>query len=233
MGRHSRPSRGRRGSIITAAATVACAGIGTVLLTLGMTEEQSLPRPPVAATGPAQPSIAPSPTDPPSGTEDVAPLPRSAPVALTIPAIELHTTHLVELGLTPERRLEAPREWQAVGWYARGAAPGQTGPAVLAGHLDSVDGPAVFHRLGGLRPGDRASVHRADGTSAEFTVYAVESHPKDAFPTDSVYEDTRQPELRLITCGGGFDAATGHYTDNVIVYARLAAEHDRQGTPSG
>ncbi len=136
---------------------------------------------------------------------------------------------MVELGLSHDRRLEAPQEWDAVGWYSRGAAPGQEGPAVLAGHLDSPTGPAVFHRLGGLREQDTVSVERADGAVVDFTVYAVEHHAKDDFPTEEVYGDTERPELRLITCGGDFDAATGHYTDNIVVFAALTGDPAASG----
>lgn len=150
-------------------------------------------------------------------------------MSLAAPAIGLRTSHMVELGLGHDRRLEAPEEWDAVGWYSRGAAPGQEGPAVLAGHLDSPTGPAVFHRLDGLREQDTVSVERADGTVVDFAVYAVERHAKDDFPTEEVYGDTERPELRLITCGGDFDAATGHYTDNVVVFAALVEAAEPAG----
>ncbi|WP_159943247.1 MULTISPECIES: class F sortase [unclassified Nocardiopsis] len=204
-----------------------CTVIGIVLLALGTPERYGPPPPSDTVSTPRTP-----PPDAPAGSERTPPLPRSAPTALNIPAIGLRTAHLVGLGLTPDRRLEAPREWEAVGWYTLGAAPGQVGPAVLAGHLDSPDGPAVFHRLGELRDGDAVSVERADGSVARFTVYAVEQHAKDDFPTQEVYGATSRPELRLITCGGAFDAATGHYTDNVVVRARLTAPSASPGSPA-
>ncbi|MFL1376416.1 class F sortase [Nocardiopsis protaetiae] len=222
MGRHSRPDR--RGNSSVAAVTAVYAGIGVALLTLGLGQEYA-PSPPVAEVS-APDAARPTPPSASARAEAPAALGRSAPMALTAPAIGLRTSHLVELGLTPDRRLEAPREWGAVGWYSRGAAPGQGGPAVLAGHLDSPTGPAVFHRLGELRDRDTVSVERADGAVVEFTVYAVERHPKNDFPTEDVYGATERPELRLITCGGGFDAATGHYTDNIVVFAALAETPD-------
>jgi sortase (surface protein transpeptidase) len=148
-------------------------------------------------------------------------MPRAEPVGLRVPAIGLHTDRLLGLGLTAERRLEAPGPWEAVGWYADGAAPGQEGTAILAGHVDSDAGPAVFHGLHALRPGDEVAVDRADGTAALFTVYAVESYRKDAFPSAAVYgAEHGRAELRLITCAGRFDTATRHYDDNLVVYAR-------------
>nr|WP_237683799.1 class F sortase [Nocardiopsis sinuspersici] len=203
-----------------------CASLGTVLLALGATGNDGLPRPPDVTTESET-----RPPNPPSDSEHVAPLPDSAPVALSISAIDLHTTHLVELGLTPDHRLEAPRDWQAVGWYTQGPSPGQTGPAIMAGHLDSETGPAVFHRLEELRPQDTITIERADDTVARFTVYAVEQHSKGNFPTNEVYGDTDRPELRLITCGGDFNPGTRHYTDNVIVYARITATVDRPEPP--
>jgi sortase (surface protein transpeptidase) len=217
MGRHTRARR--RGSSIAAAATAVCAGTGAALLALGLGQAHA-PSPTsfdVSAPGPARPV---EPTAPDTAGEPAA-LGRSAPVILTVPEIDLRTSHMVELGLRQDRSLEVPREWSAVGWYAQGAAPGQEGPAVLAGHLDSATGPAVFHRLGELRDRDTISVERADGTTVDFTVYAVERYAKDDFPTEAVYGDTSRPELRLITCGGDFDTATGHYTDNIVVFAAL------------
>ncbi|WP_304455431.1 class F sortase [Nocardiopsis sp. YSL2] len=227
MGRHTRARR--RGSSIAAAVTAVCAGTGVAFLTLGLGQAYAPATPTFEHRAPSAARPA-EPTAPDSAAEPVA-LERSAPVGLSIPDIDVHTSRLVELGLTHDRRLEAPREWEAVGWYSLGAAPGQEGPAVLAGHLDSATGPAVFHRLGELRDRDTVSVERADGVEVNFTVYAVERYAKGDFPTEQVYGDTGRPELRLITCGGDFDAATGHYTDNVVVFAALAETPEAPDPP--
>ena len=228
MGRHARPDR--RGGSVTAAVTAVYAGAGAALLTVGLVPSVvPAPLPPAVEVGAPDPAQRPRTSTSAQARASVG-LGRSAPSALTVPAIGLRTSHLVELGLDGDRRLEAPREWNAVGWYARGPAPGQEGPAVLAGHLDSPNGPAVFYRLSGLREQDTVSVERADGTVVDFTVYAVERHAKDDFPTEKVYGDTGRPELRLITCGGGFDTSTGHYTDNVVVFAALAEDAGGSGT---
>ena len=105
------------------------------------------------------------------------------------------------------------------GWYDRSPPPGATGPAVIAGHIDSVRGPAVFYRLSLLRPGDRVYVRRADGSVAVFGVTRVGLYLKDHFPTAEVYGSVPGPELRLITCGGTFDWARHSYLSNVVVYA--------------
>jgi sortase (surface protein transpeptidase) len=99
--------------------------------------------------------------------------------------------------------------------------PGEPGPSVIAGHVDSKTGPAVFYRLRELEPGATIEVERTDGSVAVFTINAKEQFDKDAFPTDRVYGPTDSSELRVITCGGTFDQNTGHYNDNVIVFAEL------------
>ncbi len=128
---------------------------------------------------------------------------------------------LIRLGLNPDKTLQVPRSYSLAGWYTKGAAPGEVGPAVVLGHYDSVDGPAVFYRLKDLRPGQIVHIRRADGFSAKFVVDRVKRFGKDDFPTHEVYGRVDRPNLRLITCGGSFDYATRHYRDNVVVFAHL------------
>ncbi|MDN5861046.1 MAG: class F sortase [Pseudonocardia sp.] len=145
------------------------------------------------------------------------------PVAVSIPAIGAAST-LVGLGLNPDGTLAVPptdRPGQA-SWFAEGVTPGEDGPAVIAGHVngrvDGVSTPGVFARLAELRPGDEILVDQTGGTLV-WEVVRVARHDKDNFPTAAVYGDTAGPTLRLITCGGRFDTATGHYEDNVVVFA--------------
>ena len=105
------------------------------------------------------------------------------------------------------------------GWYTGSPRPGAIGSAIIVGHIDTTKGPAVFARLNTLTHGDKIYVKRADGTLAEFRVTSVQSYPKDHFPTQEVYGPVPDPELRLITCDGTWDAATGHYLSNFVVYA--------------
>lgn len=119
--------------------------------------------------------------------------------------------------------LTPPVEWMSAGWYRDGTVPGDIGPAVIAGHVDSVTKPAVFARLGELKPGDEIRVTLSTGDVQTFRVDSQTSAPKDAFPTDLVYGPTPTPQLRLITCDGVFNGSTGHYLDNLIVFASLAA----------
>jgi LPXTG-site transpeptidase (sortase) family protein len=144
--------------------------------------------------------------------------PPSAPVAVAIARIQVQA-ELIELDLDDDGRLEVPADPDVAGWYLRGPRPGEAGPAVIAGHVDSRRGPAVFHRLPELAPGDEVVVHLADGEEVRFEVQRLERWPKDAFPTDAVYREAEGAELRLITCGGVFDQRTRRYEDNVIVFA--------------
>jgi sortase (surface protein transpeptidase) len=147
----------------------------------------------------------------------VAPGPAS-PTAVEIPSIGVRSD-LSLLRLDESGAIEAPGDFDVAGWFSLGPQPGQPGPAVIAGHVDSRDGPAVFYRLHELAAGDEVIVHRADGTAIRFTVTDARSYPKAAFPTESVYGPVPGPELRLITCGGEFDTSRRQYRENVVVYA--------------
>jgi LPXTG-site transpeptidase (sortase) family protein len=149
-------------------------------------------------------------------------LARSAPVRIRIPAIGV-SAPVMRLGQNAGGSVQVPPlgEHNLAGWYAYGPAPGQRGAAVILGHVDSLTGISVFFYLKDLRAGDRIYVTLADGRVAAFAVDGVQKVAKTAFPTALVYGKARYPELRLITCGGPFDAASGHYLDNIIVYAHL------------
>lgn len=164
-----------------------------------------------------------------SGTgaaQDLAPLPthglgRSAPVHLTISRVGIDTS-VMELGLALDGTLQVPPDSRdaPAGWYRGMASPGEVGPAVIVGHLDAPDAPAVFYNLGALRTGDRAVVTRADGSVAAFRVREVGSYPREYFPTAAVYGPSPTSVLRLITCGGSYSQQSG-YTHNIIVFADL------------
>ncbi|QFG70353.1 class F sortase [Ornithinimicrobium pratense] len=151
----------------------------------------------------------------------------SRPTNLTVDGIEVDSV-LRPLGLNADGSLEVPPpgpRYDDAGWFTGSPRPGEVGPAILLGHVNGVGGkPSVFFRLAELRPGDRVTVGREDGSQARFEVYRVEQHPKDAFPTAAVYGDTTGSELRLITCAGEWDHSTGHYRDNTVVYATRILE---------
>ncbi|GAA2784422.1 class F sortase [Streptomyces showdoensis] len=150
-----------------------------------------------------------------------APMPRSKPVRVRVPSAGVDARPLLDLGLNPDGTVQVPSVAQAgrIGWYDKGVTPGETGPAVLIGHYDTAEGPAVLKDVARIRVGDRITVTRADGTDAVFRVRELEQVDKKAFPTRKVYGDTRRPELRLITCGG--ELVDGHRPDNIVVYADL------------
>lgn len=149
-----------------------------------------------------------------------APIEASRAVRVSVASVGIDAP-LVDLGLDPAGAVAAPEDFDTAGWYEGSAQPGQPGPAVLAGHVDSRSGPAAFHRLGEVAVGDAVTVHREDGTTVTFRVTATAQYAKESVPTQEIYGPTTGPQLRLITCGGEFDRADGHYEDNVVVYATI------------
>jgi sortase (surface protein transpeptidase) len=147
-------------------------------------------------------------------------LPASEPKQLRIPKIEVDTS-LIQIGLQANGALDMPAAFDVAGWYNHSPTPGEIGPSVIAGHVDSPNGIAIFWRLRELVPGDTIQIDRADGSTAAFTVTKLEQYPQDSFPTESVYGNIDYVGLRLITCGGTFNTTTGHYSDNIVVYATL------------
>jgi hypothetical protein len=146
------------------------------------------------------------------------------PRRITIPAVGV-SAPVVPLRREPDGTMQTPRVWQNTGWYKPGPEPGERGPAVITGHVDSTGGPAVFYRLRELQRGNLISIRRADGSVVRFRVEGLERWPKAAFPTRKVFRHTRVAALRLVTCSGSFDRSTGHYVDNTIVYAVRVLAH--------
>ena len=147
-------------------------------------------------------------------------LPESDPVTVSIPRIGVRST-LVELGVDDNGKMELP-DPAVAGWFTRGPTPGALGPAVITGHV-TWNGPAIFHRLDTMRRGDQVTVTRKDGKTAVFTVSRVKRFSKSRFPSQAVYGTIDHAGLRLITCGGTYDAAESRYLDNVVVFAKLTA----------
>ncbi len=151
-----------------------------------------------------------------------------SPVALIIPAIGVRTA-LIRLRRTAAGALQVPATTSVAGWYTGSPRPGELGAAVIAGHVDSTAGPGVFFRLRLVRPHDLILVRRADSSLAAFRVLAVHVYAKSRFPTSAVYGPAPVAELRIVTCGGTFDQATGHYLSNVIVFAIAVRWQHRTG----
>jgi Sortase domain len=155
----------------------------------------------------------------PAGAPTVTlPLASSAPTGIEISAIGLTRDSIMSLGYNEDLSLQVPPDAATVGWFSRGAAPGSDGPAVFASHINYGGKKGGFADIAQLAAGDQVLVHRADRTSVVFVVDRVERASKQSFPTAQVYGPTTDPEIRLITCGGTFDASTRNYEDNVIVF---------------
>ncbi len=156
-----------------------------------------------------------------NGIEKQSLFARSAPTRLVIPAINLDTTFVPPLGLLPDQTIAVPDSYTQVGWYSGGATPGEIGPAVILGHVDTKEGPAVFYSLGQLTEGDEIQVTREDGTTAIFEVTKLQRYPQNNFPTLAVYGPTDDATLRLVTCTGTFDKGEQTYSHNLVVFATL------------
>ena len=213
--RHISPIR-----VIRRPRAAAAAVLGLVVIGLGVTGLVW-----ASHTGRPPTPVGHSPITPiPAGHWAAAPEAKSQfvprPTGIVIPAIGVRTT-LVRLGLTRTGALQVPGSISVAGWYTGSPRPGAIGSAVIAGHIDSVSGPGVFFRLREMRPGQLIYVQRRSGPMAVFKVTAVRRFLKTKFPTAAVYGPVPNAQLRLVTCGGTFDPATGHYLSNVIVFAVL------------
>ncbi|MEV6120608.1 class F sortase [Streptomyces sp. SID8352] len=175
--------------------------------------------------GPPQPASAAAadtratPGDP--AVKGPAPLPYAVPNQVRIPAIQVDAP-VMPVGLDADGWVGAPppEDPNLAGWFTGAVAPGEKGTAVVVGHVDNQQGPAVFYGLGALKKGNRVEVGRQDGKTAVFEIYGIEVFEKDDFPGDRVYASKGAPELRVITCGGGFTKQNG-YEGNVVAFARL------------
>jgi hypothetical protein len=200
------------------------AGIAGVLLLLGgavtvgvaVLAQKHAPQPSAAAAGAIGPAV--------RGAKGPW-LDRSLPMSVDIPAIGVHSG-LLRLGVNADGSIQVPSLTTSAAeaaWYRYSPTPGQIGASVIEGHVDSYRGPAVFFQLGALRPGDVIDVTLADGVTAIFRVTGVRDYSKAKFPTRTIYGPTDYAALRLITCGGVFDYATGHYLSSTVVFASLTS----------
>jgi sortase (surface protein transpeptidase) len=214
-GRHISPMRVVRRPAAAAALIIGIVVAGAALTGLALASQTGKPATPVG-----QPTLIPVPRGSQAPVPQATQQPVARPTRLIIPAIGVRT-RVIRLGLTSAGALQVPASTAVAGWYTGSPRPGATGAAVIVGHIDSLSGPGVFYHLRQLHPGSKVYVRRADGTLAVFVVTRVRSYLKSHFPTLSVYGAVPNAQLRLITCGGAFDPATGHYLSNIIVYASL------------
>ena len=203
--------------------TALAGGAGAWMVHDGL-QTSAPPQPSAWDAMPATASADPSGTASAKAAPPVAPMPPATPVRIRIPSIGVDAPVTGER-LGPGRRLSVPSDTNRnlAGWFQDGPAPGSAGNAIMLGHVDTHSGPAVFYGLGALHKGQEIDVARSDHSTAVFSVDSIAVYPKDAFPSQQVYGATVRPELRLITCGGGYTRATG-YLGNVVVYAHLSGK---------
>lgn len=207
--------RSARGLAVAAlVAVVAIAGCVVVYLRA----QSHRPSAPAGAAGTSATSTSNGPSLQAPVPQQPQPAGATIPVRVSLPRLDI-TSGLQHLHLLKDGELQSPSTWQQAGWYADGIRPGDVGPAVIAGHVDSVNGPAIFYRLKETRTGDAIRVTEASGHTLTFVVTEVHSYPKSHFPTAAVYGPTALPELRLVTCTGDFDYIHRNYLDNLVVFA--------------
>jgi sortase family protein len=212
----------RRDQVVALTCAGVLAQVGMTALIVGLSFGKApAPAPPPAAQAAAKAYSARSTTVSAAGPAAFLGMDHSRPVRLDVPRVGIKTD-LMDLGLAPDGTIQVPPDASnaPAGWYDQGASPGEPGAAVILGHLDAPDAPAVFFNVGAMRPGDRIFVTRADGARAGFIVREVGSYPRDSFPTQAVYGPISMPVLRLVTCGGRYFRGAG-YEQNVVVFADL------------
>lgn len=218
---------GFRGGRVALALGAVVTGIALVLIALAA--QRSAPEVPPSAAGTLHtPRTQDDPAAGPS-TAAAKPLTASVPASIAIPAIGVRSV-VFPIGKNPDGTLAVPSgsRLNQAAWFENSPTPGQPGPSVIEGHVDSSEGPSVFFKLGDLRPGDNISVARRDRSTVVFEVNAVRDYPKTAFPTKLVYGgDLGTPTLRLITCSD-FDPSIGHHTGNTVVFAHVTHVHRPQ-----
>ena len=228
MARDTTLTGGRRGGLLL---SLAAAVLGVVVIIFAVTSQE--PDAPRLETpiGSIEPTQTPTRTTPPPSDEpvrvqpaDEVPLRPSRPVSIAIPAIDV-TSAVFPIGKTRDGSLAVPQpgpDLDKAAWFENSPTPGQPGPAVIEGHVATEEnGPSIFFELAELRPGNKITVKRKDGSTTVFTVNALREFAKDRFPTELVYGgDLSEPTLRLITCSS-FDPSIGKHTGNLVVFAEL------------
>jgi sortase (surface protein transpeptidase) len=223
----STPSaRHRWGRYLLPAVILVLTTVGVTAIGRGALQGPDEPARSVAAAGtPSSATASAQPGRTRSGDLTTGPLmTTSAPTQISIPALN-EAAPVIGLGLQADGSMQVPDDARTVGWYTKAPTPGALGPAILAGHVDYKKRPGTFARLAELKTGDSIDVQRRDGSMAMFAVTKIERYPKDKFPSTAVYGPIDHAGLRLITCGGDFDDTTGHYEDNIVVYATLRMAH--------
>jgi hypothetical protein len=208
------PPRGRARVRLAGLTGISLVLGGVIAMLIAALAQQHAPAPAASAAGKIGPGGAQGPA-----------LHQSPPVTVAIPAIGVKS-RLLHLGRNKDGTMQVPdlmTSASEAAWYKYSVTPGQIGTAVIEGHVDSYQGPAVFFRLGALRPGNHINVTLADGITAVFRVTGVREYAKAEYPANAIYAPAHNAALRVITCGGVYDAATGHYLSSVVVFASLVS----------
>jgi Sortase domain len=208
------PPRGRRRIRLAGFTGVSLIVGGALAILVAVLAQQHAPAPAPSAAGKIGPSSAKGPR-----------LHHSPPVSVTIPAIGVQS-NLLDLGRNEDGTMQVPdlyTQASEAAWYKYSVTPGQIGTSVIEGHVDSYQGPAVFFRLGALKPGNHIDVTLTDGITAVFRVTGVREYGKTNYPANIIYGSSDYAALRVITCGGAFDPATGHYLNSIVVFASLVS----------
>lgn len=206
--------RGRARLRLTGFAGISLIVGGAMAILVAVLAQQHAPTPAPSAAGKIGPVTAKGPS-----------LHQSPPESVAIPAIGVRS-NLLHLGRNEDGTMQVPNlntQASEAAWYKYSVTPGEIGTSVIEGHVDSYRGAAVFFRLGTLRPGDHIDVTLADGITAVFRVTGVREYTKDEYPASIIYGASDYAALRVITCGGAFDYATGHYLSSVVVFASLVS----------
>jgi len=151
-------------------------------------------------------------------------LPESEPVGMRIPSVGIDAVFEDPLGVQDTGEIEVPDSYETLGWYKHGPTPGEIGPSVVLGHVDSYEGPAVLFNLKEVNVGESIEIDRADGSTVVFEIQKIEKHTQQGFPTEKVYNDLDYSGLRLITCTGTFNRGIQQYSHNLIVFAELVTD---------
>jgi hypothetical protein len=208
------PPRGRGRIRLAGVAGVSLVVGGAAAVLVAVLAQQHAPSPAASAAGDVGAARGTGPA-----------LHQSPPVSVAIPEIGVQSK-LLRLGRNQDGSIQVPTlttSASEAAWYKYSVTPGQIGTAVIEGHVDSYHGPAVFFRLGALKPGNHIDVTLADGITAVFRVTGVREYAKEKFPAETIYGPSDYAALRVITCGGDFDPATGHYLSSVVVFASLVS----------
>ena len=219
---HPAPRSRRRWALVLIAVVVVLVLGGLTLVGLGLVDDRTVAPPaPTLSAG-----AAPTPARADSMTVGAAARPGSPPMGVDVPGLGIRSA-VNPVGQNPDGSVEVPAPgplYDQAAWYRYSVTPGEIGPSVLLGHVDSArSGPSVFYDLAKIETGSAFTVNRADGSVLSFRVDSVQRYPKDAFPTQTVYGGTTRPEIRLVTCGGEFDRLERSYRDNIVVFGHLIA----------